>query len=234
VELIDMSASRTPDVMPVLSRGKHRSPRKGACFMELAAYLAGERWSDHPDCTHPVLAKLAREVNDHIDDYGRERIAPLIPDVIGLKGDDPRVDAWIARDAALAALPVASAERQGVAAVGILRCERALNELEGRRLHYVSPRSQEALAQVPHATAWAHRFSDMGWGSMRSFRRRSAPTIVHSAVVGIANSCSSDPDTQLVDLLTTTIANCRTWLAAAPPVGVDPTQWREVCELTSR
>ena len=51
--------SGTPALLPVLSRGKHRNPRKGACFMELASYLAGERWSDHPSCTHPLLAALA-------------------------------------------------------------------------------------------------------------------------------------------------------------------------------
>jgi len=28
--------------------------------MEFASYLAGERWSDHPACTHPLLAVLAR------------------------------------------------------------------------------------------------------------------------------------------------------------------------------
>lgn len=228
-----MSMSRTPDVMPVLSRGKHRSPRKGACFMELASYLAGERWSDHPDCTHPVLARLAREVNDHVDDYGRERIAPLIPDVIGLKGDDPRVDAWIAREAALVALPVACAERQGVAAVGLLRCERVLNELEGRSPRYISPVTRQALGEVPHASAWARKFSTMGWGSVRNFRRRSAPTIVHSAVVGIANACTSDPDSILVDLLTDTIAKTRTWLAAPAPATVGDEQWHEICEMTA-
>src|SRR5262249_23591033 len=53
-----------PGFVPVLSRGKHRSPRKGACFMEFASYLAGERWSDHPPCTHPLLAALARHVTD--------------------------------------------------------------------------------------------------------------------------------------------------------------------------
>ena len=51
---------RLPQLLPVLSRGKHRNPRKGACFMELASFLAGERWSDHPACTHPLLAALAR------------------------------------------------------------------------------------------------------------------------------------------------------------------------------
>ena len=51
-----------PVVLPILSRGKHRSPRKGACFMEFASLLAGERWSDHPACTHPLLAAVARHV----------------------------------------------------------------------------------------------------------------------------------------------------------------------------
>ena len=68
-----------PDLVPVLSRGKHRNPRKGACFMELASYLAGERWSDHPRCTHPLLAALARGVNDLTSDAGRAKLAELIP-----------------------------------------------------------------------------------------------------------------------------------------------------------
>ena len=69
----------TPDLLPVLSRGRHRTPRKGACFMEMASYLAGERWSDHPACTHPLLATLARDVNDHVADASRSRLVPLIP-----------------------------------------------------------------------------------------------------------------------------------------------------------
>ena len=31
----------TPELMPVLSRGKHRHPRRGACFLEMASFLAG-------------------------------------------------------------------------------------------------------------------------------------------------------------------------------------------------
>ena len=73
-----------PDMLPVLSRGKHRRPSKGGCFMELASFLAGERWSDHPGCTHPLLAALARHVNDLTSDAARPRLAPLIPSVIGL------------------------------------------------------------------------------------------------------------------------------------------------------
>jgi hypothetical protein len=76
------------DLFPILSPGKHRNPRTGACFMELASLLAGERWSDHPACTHPLLASVARHVNDHTSDAGRARLADLVPSVIGLTGDD--------------------------------------------------------------------------------------------------------------------------------------------------
>src|SRR5215211_5029994 len=51
--LMGCDEPRMPELMPQLSPGGHRSPRKGACFMELASYLAGERWSDPPGCTHP-------------------------------------------------------------------------------------------------------------------------------------------------------------------------------------
>src|SRR6187397_1785453 len=103
-----------PDLIPVLSRGKHRSPRRGACFMEMASYLAGERWSDHPKCTHPLLAMVARLVNDNTSDDNRSRLADLIPSVIGLMTTDRRADARIGLCCATAALPIAPAKRQNV------------------------------------------------------------------------------------------------------------------------
>ncbi len=207
-----MAHNRTPDLMPVLSRGKHRNPRKGACFMELASYLAGEKWSDHPSCTHPLLAALARDVNDHVGDEARTRLVPMIPSVVGVVGEDPRLDALIARECAVTALPVVSAERQGVAAVGLLRCERMLNTLERRPRHHLSPEATVALDAAPAARDWARGFTALGWGGAGSFSRRSAPAIVHSAVSGIAASGSGDPDAQLVDLLGRVIDLCRAWL----------------------
>src|SRR5215213_5405427 len=84
-----------PPLLPTLSRGKHRSPRKGACFMEFASLLAGERWSDHPACTHPLLAAVARHVNDYTSEVGRSRLVELIPSVIGLTGEDLHIDAAV-------------------------------------------------------------------------------------------------------------------------------------------
>lgn len=80
--------------------------------METASYLAGERWSDHPTCTHPLLGSLARLVKDALTDSERSQLLSLIPDVVGLTGDDPLIDMAIATSAPAAALPVGSAPSQ--------------------------------------------------------------------------------------------------------------------------
>ena len=221
-----MTTNQVPELMPVLSRGKHRSPRKGACFMELASYLAGEPWSDHPRCTHPLLAVLARAVNDHVSDATRPRLAPLIPHVIGLSGDVPELDALIARHAALTALPVVAAERQNVLAVGLLLCDQQLASLGVPP----SPESRQALDAVPSARDWAIRFVDEGQ-SGRHFHDRGAPAIVHKAVSGIADACVPDTEARLVDLLETTIRSCEVWLGhEVQPVAEE--RWTEAVGLT--
>jgi hypothetical protein len=197
-----------PDLVPLLSRGRHRSPRKGACFMELASYLAGERWSDHPVCTHPLLASLARLVNDHTSDDGRGRLVALIPSVIGLVSDDPHVDAEIALRSATTALPVASAEHQRALAVSVLAAERVLADLDGRPADSLEESSRAALAQVPHAAQWAERFHQEVETAPKDFRRRGAPNVVRLAVVGIAEACVPDPDAMLHDLLAAAIGDC--------------------------
>ncbi|HJW58990.1 MAG TPA: hypothetical protein VJ931_05105, partial [Actinomycetota bacterium] len=184
-------------MLPILSRGKHRSPRKGACFMEFASLLAGERWSDHPACTHPLLATVARHVNDHTSDPGRARLAELIPSVIGLTGEDLHIDARIALGSARLALPVVAAERQGVLAVAVLSCERVLAELDGRPADALEAPSRAALAKAPQAAQWASRFAGRARAitvSAKQFRRQAAPTIVRNAVAGIAQACVPDPD----------------------------------------
>ena len=197
-----------PELVPQLLPGKHRSPRKGACFMELASYLAGERWSDRPACTHPLLASLARLVNDHTSDAGRGRLVALVPSVIGLVSDDPHVDVEIALRSATTALPVASAERQRALAVSVLAAERFLADLDGRPAHGLEESSRAALAQVPHAAQWAEGFYQEIATAPKDFRRRGAPNIVRHAVVGIAQACVPDPDAMLHDLLAAAIGDC--------------------------
>lgn len=221
-----------PDYLPLLSRGKHRNPRKGACFMELASYLAGERWSDHPACTHPLLAVVAREVNDHTADDARPRLAVLIPSVIGLTSDDPHVDVQIALRCATTALPVVSAERQRVLAVGLLACERMLDDLDGRPPGTLGPASRAALEHVPHAARWARRFSGHGRVSLKGTQRHAAPSIVHTAVAGIAAACVPDPAGRLRDLLVDAIEVCAQFAPRDHASAVPVRGWDDACALT--
>jgi hypothetical protein len=197
-----------PELVPVLSRGKHRNPRRGACFMELASYLAGERWSDQPACTHPLLAALARDVNDYTSDAGRGQLAGLIPSVIGLTGDDLRIDAQIALVCARLALPVVAAGRQQVLAVSVLVGERVLADLDGRPAGWLTESSRAALAGVPDAAQWARGFSRGLPITPERFRQRAAPCTVHAAAEGVAQGCIPQPDQMLRDLLIGAIGEC--------------------------
>jgi hypothetical protein len=229
-----LSDDRLPELLPTLARGKHRSPRKGACFMEFASLLAGERWSDSPACTHPLLATVARHVNDYTSDPGRPRLAVLIPSVIGLTGDDLRIDARIALGAATTALPVVAAERQRVMAVSVLTCERVLTALDGRPVGSLEPRSRSALERAPHAAEWAYRFTRGFRTPVKRFRSDTAPRIVHDAAQGIAHACVPDPDAMLRDLLVQAIDQCAALVGRDPRRGVafDPAVWVSACQLS--
>ncbi|PRY42201.1 hypothetical protein [Umezawaea tangerina] len=69
---------------PVLSRGRHPTPGHGQCLMELVSTLAGEVWSDRPAAVHPVLAAVARAVNDSCTAPGRQRLLPFAPRLVGV------------------------------------------------------------------------------------------------------------------------------------------------------
>src|SRR3954451_5152005 len=55
-----------------LARGRHRSPDQGACAVELASMLGGERFSDRPKCVSRVVAAFLRNYNDHVYDSRRQ------------------------------------------------------------------------------------------------------------------------------------------------------------------
>ena len=78
-----------PTSMPVLSRGKHSNPSRGACFMEYTSVLAGESFSDAPRCVDPELASVLRSVNDNTPNAERARLVPLLGRAIGLAVERP-------------------------------------------------------------------------------------------------------------------------------------------------
>jgi len=249
-------AGTVPAALPVLSRGRHRSPRSGACFMEMASFLAGERWSDHPACTHPLLAQLARDVNDRTSDDARARLGLLVPSVVGLHDDDPATDARLALLCAQRALPVSAHERQHALAVSLLTGEDVLARLEGRSRGDLTAATRAALEQVPGAAAWARRFATATPGATparrgrlgrragedaatRAYRRHGAPFAVSSSVAGLAGACGTDPDAALHDLLADAVALVAGRTAGPAPAdrpvldGHASDRWAEACRLTA-
>ena len=119
-----------PDYLPVLASGAHESPKDGACVMEYVSLLAGEEWSDSPACTHPVLASMARAVNDSLPDDRRQELVPLIGRLFGTA--DTREDAT---------------QRQVLSVRLAAWCARQVLDL--------APDREKALAAIEAAEAWA-------------------------------------------------------------------------------
>jgi hypothetical protein len=98
--------------------------------MEYASLLAGTAWSDQPDCTHPLLALVAREVNDETSEAGRGELAPLIPSVIGLTPGDLRVFPALVGRCVRLVVPVVSAQFRPTLAAAAETAERLLTQYE--------------------------------------------------------------------------------------------------------
>lgn len=180
--------------------------------MEFASYLAGERWSDHPACTHPVLAALARDVNDFVGDEHRAQLVELIPDVVGLNDADPIVAATIAVRAAVAALPVAPLEAQHVLCAGALSWDTYLAQSSHPCATRLRAELAGVLELVPAQHDWAiRRRQAVGQVSTDPGHlvRRVAPLMVHTATIGLNQAAIPDGPQRLVELLRAAIGDVR-------------------------
>jgi hypothetical protein len=86
-----MSPARTDrigllDTLTLLS-GSHEVDSGQMCVMEAVAYVAGEPWSDQPQCACPVISAFLRAWNDSLPtDEERDRLLkPLVLQIIDTK-----------------------------------------------------------------------------------------------------------------------------------------------------
>jgi len=69
-----------------LSSGSHKAFEHGLCVMEAVSYIAGEPWSDQPQCACPVITAFLISWNDSLPDDDRTRLLkPLIPLIVGTR-----------------------------------------------------------------------------------------------------------------------------------------------------
>lgn len=84
-------------------RGGSHHEQDAMCVMEAVAYVAGEEWSDHPQCACPIITNAAIRLNDSINwDAQRDALLrPLIPLLIGTRStpaiEKKRVDLALSR-----------------------------------------------------------------------------------------------------------------------------------------
>ena len=122
-----------------LIAGRHSSPERGACVMEVASRLAGEPFTDEPACVCPVIAEFLRTYNDEIDFKRRQDLYEYASLVVQTR-EGPKVERKRANLCLDWRLKTAAKRRRGL-----------------RRLAWMFPLSSAARdIEIAHRTArWA-------------------------------------------------------------------------------
>ena len=83
-----------------LAHGSHPDRSNGLCVMEVAAWLAGRKHSDHPPCVSNVIGSFLRSWNDSLDDMDRQMLKPYAWKVLNTATSkaDEETRAWLATD----------------------------------------------------------------------------------------------------------------------------------------
>lgn len=190
-----------PDAMPVLSRGKHRKPRDGACLMEYVSFLSGGPFSDAPACTDETLAVIARAVNDYSGDDQRQRLAILASDLTTCGPLELAVRHDLARRCLLTAIPYSVEDRRRVLVVALLGLERAgAGRTAGYSSEFVGLDAEFALLGSDSAVRQAVERLEQLPVSVEQHRDRGLAAAIELAVATIAEEAYDAQDV-LYDLL---------------------------------
>jgi hypothetical protein len=149
-----------------LARGKHTSPERGACVMEVSSMLAGEPFSDRPQSVCPIIASFLRAYNDALDDDRRQDLYRFASDSIGTRG-------------------TRALERARAA-----RCLGVLSELEDERPRLLARMRRRPGAPLPGSDAELERTSTR---LVRALRRFGAPG--HVRALALADTLIAMGDT---------------------------------------
>jgi hypothetical protein len=164
-----------------LGQGNHASPQDGLCFMEMAAWFAGEKHTDKPECACPVLGAYGIRLNDAMPDELRDRLLkPLVPQIVGTRDSDSaqKRAEFFAMWAVNKVLPIILRARGFTKEADA--CERASNLGEARRAAYAA--ADAAYADAAYAAANANANAACAY----------AYAAVNAAVNAAANDAAND------------------------------------------
>lgn len=75
-----------------LDTGAHDANSGRMCLLEAASYIAGEPFSDHPQCVDPIIGAYGRRLNDLLPTEMRQELKQFLPGMLKT-ADDGKSDA---------------------------------------------------------------------------------------------------------------------------------------------
>jgi hypothetical protein len=148
-----------------LGCGSHSAPSNGlveACVMEAVAYVAGEPFSDHPECASPVITSFLVSWNDSLNDDDRQMLKPYIPRLVGTRTTkrDEEVRAWmltdwLARECAPAWMRLAGLTAQAEALESLAPLKSAASARKAQPALDTAKKESAAAGDAARAAAWA-------------------------------------------------------------------------------
>ena len=172
-----------------LGAGSHNPPNGefDACVMEMTSYLAGEDWSDSPECVSPVIAAFMRRWNDDLDDKGRQMLKPYAVKVIGTRDDRDEERAWMATDWLVRVHAPAWLELAGVTKAA--KALRSLPPLTAETVKAAQPTIDDARKKGDAAWAAAR---DAAWKAARDAAEAAAGAAARDAAEAAAWAAARD------------------------------------------
>jgi hypothetical protein len=160
-----------------LSSGSHAEFERGMCVMEAVSYVAGEPWSDAPQCACPVITAFMVSWNDSLpSDAERERLLkPFIPLLVGTRN------------------PAAEERRSYMALDWLIRVftPKWLDLVPALHEHAKALRELEAIADMAGAAAAGERVR-AAWAAARAAARAAAWDAARAAARDAARAAAGD------------------------------------------
>jgi hypothetical protein len=190
-----------------LGHGSHPAPSNGmveACVMEAVAYIAGEPWSDHPECASRVITSFLVSWNDSLPDDDRQMLKPFIPRLVGTrttKADEETrawmLTDWLARECAPAWMRLAglTAQAELIEALAPITsaaaAKKAQPTLTAARKESAAARDAAwaAARAAAGAAAWDAAW-DAAWAAARAAARAAAGAAARDAAWAAARAAA--------------------------------------------
>jgi hypothetical protein len=172
---------RLPYLEPLkLGRGSHDPPSNGlvnACVMEAVSYVAGEPFSDHPECASPVITSFLVSWNDAMNDVDRQMLKPYIVRLVGTRTGKRHEEQrawmltdWLARECAPAWMRLAGLAAQAELLESLAPLTSAASARKAQPVLDAARKDSAAARAAAWAAAWAAAGAaarDAAWAAAR-------------------------------------------------------------------